>query len=119
MANLRNQFDQALTNIEINGQKRKRAIDAHTEIRELLQGDEQLKEWGVEPILIGSYGRDSGIYPGKDVLRPPHHLGPLHVHRPRESANSSHPSVQQPQHPAPLRCWREISVLGITLPVRT
>ena len=67
MANLRNQFEQALTNIEINGQKRKRAIDAHTEIRELLQQDEQLKEWGVEPLLIGSYGRDTGIYPGKDV----------------------------------------------------
>ena len=67
MANLRNQFDQALTNIEINGQKRKRAIDAHTEIRDLLQGDEQLKEWGVEPLLIGSYGRETGIYPGKEV----------------------------------------------------
>ena len=67
MPNLRNQFDKALTNIEINGQKRKRAIDAHTEIRELLQQDEQLKEWGVEPLLIGSYGRDTGIYPGKDV----------------------------------------------------
>ena len=67
MANLRNQFEQALTNIEVNGQKRKRAIDAHTEIRELLQQDEQLKEWGVEPLLIGSYGRDTGIYPGKDV----------------------------------------------------
>ena len=36
MANLRNQFEQALTKIEINGRKRKRAIDAHTEIRELL-----------------------------------------------------------------------------------
>ena len=67
MANLRSQFEEALTNIEINGQKRKRAIDAHTEIRELLQGDEQLKEWGVEPLLIGSYGRETGIYPGKDV----------------------------------------------------
>ena len=67
MPNLRNQFAQALTYIEINGQKRKRAIDAHTEIRELLQQDEQLKEWGVEPLLIGSYGRDTGIYPGKDV----------------------------------------------------
>ena len=67
MANLRNQFEQALTNIEVNGQKRKRAKDAHTEIRELLQQDEQLKEWGVEPLLIGSYGRDTGIYPGKDV----------------------------------------------------
>ena len=67
MPNLRNQFDKALTNIAINGQKRKRAIDAHTEIRELLQQDELLKEWGVEPLLIGSYGREVGIYPGKDV----------------------------------------------------
>ena len=67
MPRLRKQFEQALTNIEVNGQKRKRAIRAHTEIRELLQQDEQLKEWGVEPLLIGSYGRDTGIYPGKDV----------------------------------------------------
>lgn len=67
MPNLRNQFEKALTNIEINGQKRKRAIDAHTEIRELLQQDRQLRQWGVEPLLIGSYGRDTGIYPGKDV----------------------------------------------------
>ena len=67
MPNLRNQFQQALTNIEINGRKRKRAIDAHTEIRELVQQDDQLKEWGVEPLLIGSYGRDTGIFPGKDV----------------------------------------------------
>ena len=67
MPNLRNQFERALTNIEINGQKRERAIDAHTEITEFLQKDEQLKKWGVEPLLIGSYGRDVGIYPGKDV----------------------------------------------------
>lgn len=67
MPNLRTQFEQALTNIEVNGQKRQRAIDAHTEIRELLQQDEQLKEWGVAPLLIGSYGRETGIYPGKDV----------------------------------------------------
>ena len=67
MPNLRKQFEQTLTNIEVNGQKRKRAIEAHTEIRELLQQDEQLKQWGVEPLLIGSYGRETGIYPGKDV----------------------------------------------------
>ena len=67
MPNLRSQFEQALRNIEVNGEKRKRAIEAHTEIRELLQQDKQLKEWGVEPLLIGSYGRGTGIYPGKDV----------------------------------------------------
>ena len=67
MPNLRKQFEQTLVNIEVNGEKRKRAIDAHTEITELLQQDEQLKEWGVAPLLIGSYGRRTGIYPGKDV----------------------------------------------------
>ncbi len=67
MPNLRKQFEQALVNIEVNGEKRKRAIEAHTEITELLQQDEQLKEWGVAPLLIGSYGRKTGIYPGKDV----------------------------------------------------
>ena len=67
MPNLRKQFEKALNLIEVNGQKRKRAIDAHTEIRELLQQDEKLKKWGVEPLLTGSYGRQTGIYPGKDV----------------------------------------------------
>lgn len=67
MPNLRRQFEQALTNIEINGEKRKRAIEAHTEVRELLQQDDLLKTWGLETLLIGSYGRDVGIYPGKDV----------------------------------------------------
>ena len=67
MSNLRKQFEQALTLIEVKDQKRERAIKAHTEIRELLQQDEQLKEWGIEPLLTGSYGRQTGIYPGKDV----------------------------------------------------
>ena len=67
LPNLRKQFEQALANIEVNGQKRKRAIDAHTEIRELLREDKQLKSWGIAPLLIGSYGRKTGIYPGKDV----------------------------------------------------
>ncbi len=67
MAKLRKQFEQALNLIEINGQKLERAIEAHTEIRELLQQDEQLKQWGIEPLLTGSYGRQTGIYPGKDV----------------------------------------------------
>ena len=67
MSNLRKQFEKALTLIEVKDQKRERAIKAHTEIRELLQQDEQLKEWGIEPLLTGSYGRQTGIYPGKDV----------------------------------------------------
>ncbi len=67
MATLRSQFDQALTNIEINKDKAKRAINVHTEIRDVLEKDEKLTEWGVDTKLIGSYSRDTGIYPGKDV----------------------------------------------------
>ena len=67
MATLRSQFDQALTNIEINEDKAERAINAHTEIRDVLEKDEQLTKWGVDTKLIGSYSRDTGIYPGKDV----------------------------------------------------
>ena len=67
MATLRSQFDQALTNIEINEDKAERAINAHTEIRDVLEKDEQLTKWGVDTKSIGSYSRDTGIYPGKDV----------------------------------------------------
>ena len=67
MATLRSQFDQALASIEVNKDKALRAINAHTEIREVLEKDEKLTEWGVDTKLIGSYSRDTGIYPGKDV----------------------------------------------------
>lgn len=67
MATLRSQFNQALTNIEVNGAKRERAIAAHTEIRGVLEADPQLREWGIDTVLIGSYKRQTGIYPGKDV----------------------------------------------------
>ncbi len=67
MTTLRIQFEQALRNIEINGDKATRAIEAHKEVRAVLESDEQLREWGVATKLIGSYSRDTGIYPGKDV----------------------------------------------------
>lgn len=67
MAILRSQFNQALTNIEINGAKAARAIAAHEEIRSVLEADAKLREWGVDTKLIGSYSRDTGVYPGKDV----------------------------------------------------
>ena len=67
MATLRSQFDQALTLIQINGKKTERAAHAHKEVRGVLEADEQLREWGVDTKLIGSYSRDTGIYPGKDV----------------------------------------------------
>ena len=64
---LRHQFGQALTNIEVNGSKRQKAINAHTEIQELLVQDMLLRSWGINTRLIGSYGRQTAIYPGKDV----------------------------------------------------
>jgi hypothetical protein len=60
-------FNDALARIEISGSRRKFAVAAHKEIREVLLESQVLKDWGLEAILIGSYARDTGIYPGKDV----------------------------------------------------
>ncbi|MYE05839.1 MAG: nucleotidyltransferase [Chloroflexi bacterium] len=67
MTTLRPQFEEALTNIQINGEKAKRAAEAHTEVRGVLEEDPLLLSWGVDTKLIGSYARNTGIYPGKDV----------------------------------------------------
>lgn len=67
MQTLDGEFDQAVRNVTINDEKRDRAIAAHTEIRQLLQADEQLDQWGLKTILIGSYARLTSRYPGKDV----------------------------------------------------
>lgn len=64
---LHKQFSQALTRIEVNGDKKQRAIAAHTEIQALLARNSLLQSWGVNTRLIGSYGRQTAIYPGKDV----------------------------------------------------
>jgi Second Messenger Oligonucleotide or Dinucleotide Synthetase domain len=64
---LNSQFRSALSLIEINGEKRARAIKAHEEIRALLESDPILCGWGVDTVLIGSYARRTGIWPGKDV----------------------------------------------------
>lgn len=63
---LSDEFKGALSRLELND-KRKRVIAAHTEMRGLLEGDNLLNSWGVDTILIGSYARDTAIYPGKDV----------------------------------------------------
>lgn len=67
METLASQFSQAITNITVNGAKRERAIKAHTEIRVLLETNPHLLSLGVDTVLIGSYARKTGIYPGKDV----------------------------------------------------
>ncbi len=61
------QFKQAIANVTVNGDKRARAIKAHTEIRGLLETDSHLCDLGVDTVLIGSYARRTGIYPGRDV----------------------------------------------------
>ena len=67
METLDTEFAQAVRNVTIHGEKQERAIAAHTEIRELLEADTQLYEWGIDTILIGSYARQTARYPGKDV----------------------------------------------------
>jgi hypothetical protein len=61
------QFNAALTRIEIGGERLRLAISSHKEISEVLLGSQQLRDWGIDPVLIGSYARDTGICPGKDV----------------------------------------------------
>ncbi len=67
METLPTEFGLAVRNVTISGAKRKRAIDAHTEVRELLEADRELCGWGVDTRLIGSYARHTARYPGKDV----------------------------------------------------
>lgn len=64
---LDSQFRSALSMIEISGTKRDRAIKAHEEIRAVLESDPTLRKWGIKTVLIGSYARHTGIWPGKDV----------------------------------------------------
>lgn len=66
MTTLPDQFKDAFARLEL-GEKRRRVESAHKEIRELLESDKRLCEWGVDTILIGSYARHTAIYPGKDV----------------------------------------------------
>lgn len=67
MEKLHQQFKNALSRIEVRGEKLDRAVRAHSEIRDYLEEDNQLRRWGVDTVLIGSYARRTGIYPGRDV----------------------------------------------------
>jgi hypothetical protein len=67
MQTLSEEFTQAVRNVTVNGDKRERAIAAHTEVRQLLEADPELSDWGIDTRLIGSYARQTARYPGKDV----------------------------------------------------
>lgn len=66
MAHLRPQFKEALSSIEPGGDK-VNAPEAHQLVRDALQADARLTEYGVMPVLIGSYKRHVSIKRVKDV----------------------------------------------------
>lgn len=67
MSKLNTEFKTLISNIEINSRKIDFTIKAHTKVREVLNKSDQLQKWGLNDVLIGSYARKTGIYPGKDV----------------------------------------------------
>jgi hypothetical protein len=67
METLASSFDDALEMITVNGQKQKDVQAAHEEVTQVLTADTKLREWGIWPILIGSYARSTAVYPGNDV----------------------------------------------------
>lgn len=60
------EFQETQKRIEL-GDRRRIAIAAHYEVREVLQANSALVEHGLADILIGSYARSVSIWPGKDV----------------------------------------------------
>jgi len=66
MATLATQFKAALGRIEPE-KDAKNAAEAHRQVSAALKADERLKDLGVSPFLIGSYGRDVSIRRVKDV----------------------------------------------------
>jgi hypothetical protein len=66
MATLATHFKTALSNIEPN-EDAKNAQQAHAEVSDALKADNRLKGLGVDPFLIGSYGRQVSIRRVKDV----------------------------------------------------
>lgn len=66
MAHLKQQFKDALSSIE-PGDDKTNAPEAHRLVRDALEADAKLTEYGVSPVLIGSYKRNVSIKRIKDV----------------------------------------------------
>lgn len=66
MAHLKQQFKDALSSIE-PGDDKTNAPEAHRLVRDALEADAKLTEYGVSPVLIGSYKRNVSIRRIKDV----------------------------------------------------
>lgn len=66
MAHLRQQFRNALSSIE-PGDDKTNAPEAHRLVRDALEADSKLTEYGAYPVLIGSYKRSVSIKRIKDV----------------------------------------------------
>lgn len=66
MAHLRQQFKDALSRIE-PGSDKINAPSAHQQVRDVLEADPKLAEYGINPVLIGSYKRNVSIRRIKDV----------------------------------------------------
>lgn len=66
MAHLKQQFKDALSTME-PGDDNTNAPEAHRLVRDALEADSKLAEYGVSPVLIGSYKRSVSIKRIKDV----------------------------------------------------
>jgi hypothetical protein len=66
MAHLKQQFKEALSSVE-PGDDKANAPEAHRLVRDALEADAKLTEYGVSPVLIGSYKRSVSIKRVKDV----------------------------------------------------
>lgn len=67
MAILSTQFTKALESIEPSSDDKANAPEAHKAVRSALTSADDLKGWGLDPVLIGSYKRDVSIRRVKDV----------------------------------------------------
>ena len=67
MAELASSFEKAQSNIEPSDEDWENAPEAHKAIADILGENETLKKWGINPILIGSYGRRVSIRRVYDV----------------------------------------------------